>query len=185
MYELSRNSGASISWNPKSLSRPVVGKLYLFFTFLFGYVVIRNVTCIMMRILLVLKRLLFAVTSCTNHAQASCFKAARVAYYTLAQTSRTKSAPTTTLRESLILFLQFILTHRHIHVYRQPKIKGSDITRSSTTNPTCSTAPIQVLLNCRLKRSGKPSCCSHKFTPISTGTFSKAPSLRTSDAILY
>jgi hypothetical protein len=30
MCWLSRNSGASTSWNPKSLSRPVVGKLYLF-----------------------------------------------------------------------------------------------------------------------------------------------------------
>jgi hypothetical protein len=26
---MSRNSGASISWNPKGLSRPVAGKLYL------------------------------------------------------------------------------------------------------------------------------------------------------------
>jgi hypothetical protein len=29
MCRLSRNSGASTSWNPKGLSRPVVGKLYL------------------------------------------------------------------------------------------------------------------------------------------------------------
>jgi hypothetical protein len=27
---MSRNSGASASWNPKGLSRPVAGKLYLF-----------------------------------------------------------------------------------------------------------------------------------------------------------
>jgi hypothetical protein len=27
---LSRNSGASTSWNPQGLSRPVAGKLYLF-----------------------------------------------------------------------------------------------------------------------------------------------------------
>ena len=30
MCRLSRNSGASASWNPKGLSRPVAGKLYLF-----------------------------------------------------------------------------------------------------------------------------------------------------------
>jgi hypothetical protein len=30
MCRLSRNSGASTSWNPKGLSRPVAGKLYLF-----------------------------------------------------------------------------------------------------------------------------------------------------------
>jgi hypothetical protein len=29
MCRLSRNSGASASWNPKGLSRPVAGKLYL------------------------------------------------------------------------------------------------------------------------------------------------------------
>jgi hypothetical protein len=29
MCRLSRNSGASTSWNPKGLSRPVAGKLYL------------------------------------------------------------------------------------------------------------------------------------------------------------
>jgi hypothetical protein len=32
MCRLSRYSGASTSWNPKGLSRPVAGKLYLFFT---------------------------------------------------------------------------------------------------------------------------------------------------------
>jgi hypothetical protein len=31
MCRLSRNSGASPSWNPKGLSRPVAGKLYLLF----------------------------------------------------------------------------------------------------------------------------------------------------------
>jgi hypothetical protein len=31
MCRLSRNSGASTSWNPKGLSRPVEGELYLFF----------------------------------------------------------------------------------------------------------------------------------------------------------
>jgi hypothetical protein len=30
MCRLSRNSGASTSWNPKGLSRPVAGKLYLY-----------------------------------------------------------------------------------------------------------------------------------------------------------
>jgi hypothetical protein len=30
MCQLSRNSGASTSWNPKGLSRPVAGKLYLY-----------------------------------------------------------------------------------------------------------------------------------------------------------
>jgi hypothetical protein len=30
MCRLSRNSGASASWNPKRLSRPVAGKLYLY-----------------------------------------------------------------------------------------------------------------------------------------------------------
>jgi hypothetical protein len=30
MCRLSRNSGASASWNPKGLSRPVAGKLYLY-----------------------------------------------------------------------------------------------------------------------------------------------------------
>jgi hypothetical protein len=32
MCRLPRNSGASTSWNPKGLSRPVVGKLYLYLT---------------------------------------------------------------------------------------------------------------------------------------------------------
>jgi hypothetical protein len=32
MCQLSRNSGTSNSWNPKGLSRPVVGKLYLLLT---------------------------------------------------------------------------------------------------------------------------------------------------------
>jgi hypothetical protein len=31
MYRLSRNSGATTSWNPKGLSRPETGKLYFFF----------------------------------------------------------------------------------------------------------------------------------------------------------
>jgi hypothetical protein len=30
MCRLSRNSGASTSWNPRGLSRPVAGKLYLY-----------------------------------------------------------------------------------------------------------------------------------------------------------
>jgi hypothetical protein len=34
MCVLSTNSGASASWNPKGLSRPVAGKLYLYLTFL-------------------------------------------------------------------------------------------------------------------------------------------------------
>ena len=34
MCRLSRNSGASTSWNPKDLSRPVAGKLYLYLTLL-------------------------------------------------------------------------------------------------------------------------------------------------------
>jgi hypothetical protein len=33
---LSRNLGASTSWNPVGLSRPVVGLLYLYLTFLWG-----------------------------------------------------------------------------------------------------------------------------------------------------
>jgi hypothetical protein len=33
MCRLSRNSGASSSWNPKGLSRPVAGKLYLYCSF--------------------------------------------------------------------------------------------------------------------------------------------------------
>jgi hypothetical protein len=32
MCRLSGNSGASTSWNPKGLSRPVAGKLYLYLT---------------------------------------------------------------------------------------------------------------------------------------------------------
>ena len=39
MYRYSTNSGASISWNPKGLSRPVAGKLYLYLP-LFNYIVI-------------------------------------------------------------------------------------------------------------------------------------------------
>jgi hypothetical protein len=34
MCRLSRNLGASTSWNPKGLSRPVMGLLYFFFTYL-------------------------------------------------------------------------------------------------------------------------------------------------------
>jgi hypothetical protein len=36
MCRLSRNSGASTFWNPKGLSRPVAGKLYLYLTDLIG-----------------------------------------------------------------------------------------------------------------------------------------------------
>ena len=36
MSRLSRNSGASTSWNPKGLSRPVAGKLYLYFLLVGG-----------------------------------------------------------------------------------------------------------------------------------------------------
>ena len=35
MCRLSRNSGASTSWNPKGLSRPVTGKLYLYPLYLY------------------------------------------------------------------------------------------------------------------------------------------------------
>jgi hypothetical protein len=31
MCQLSRNLGASTSWNPKGLSRPVMGLLYLYY----------------------------------------------------------------------------------------------------------------------------------------------------------
>jgi hypothetical protein len=34
MCQLSRNSGVSSSWNPKDLSRPVAGKLYLYLFFI-------------------------------------------------------------------------------------------------------------------------------------------------------
>jgi hypothetical protein len=33
MCQLSRNLGASTSWNPKGLSRPVMGLLYLYLTY--------------------------------------------------------------------------------------------------------------------------------------------------------
>jgi hypothetical protein len=37
MCRMSRNSGVSTTWNPNGLSRPVVGKLYLYFFFIFWY----------------------------------------------------------------------------------------------------------------------------------------------------
>jgi hypothetical protein len=37
MCRLSRNSGVSTSWNPKGISRPVAGKLYLFMYFVESY----------------------------------------------------------------------------------------------------------------------------------------------------
>ena len=45
MCRLSRNSGASNSWNPKGLSRPVVGKLFYFSFFNLSILIVR-VTCV-------------------------------------------------------------------------------------------------------------------------------------------
>jgi hypothetical protein len=39
-----QNLGASTSWNPKGLSRPVMGLLYLFLTFTFTLIIIRTCT---------------------------------------------------------------------------------------------------------------------------------------------
>ena len=65
MYQLSRNLGASTSWNPKGLSRSVMGLLYLCFTFIYIYIYIyisfsRHVNtefhCLAESVLIVLRR---------------------------------------------------------------------------------------------------------------------------------
>ena len=45
MYQLSWNLGASTSWNPQGLSRPVMGLLYLYFTVWYSESYGRNQVC--------------------------------------------------------------------------------------------------------------------------------------------